>query len=455
MLLKILAGLVGLGIVVFIHELGHFVVAKLVGIEVEAFSVGWGRKIASFKKGKTEYRLSLLPIGGYCKMKGEDVLKKAWENNSSEVEKEPGSFFGASPLRRILVSLAGPFFNLLLSVVAIFFIWFFGYSYPSFSNRIVLASDYSVQGQATTEYPADKANLHTGDRIIAINGKKTTNFRDIQEKIATSPDEKLTLTVESDGSTRTVGIVPSLDKETGGGYIGIHAWIDPVVDTVLKDSGAYIGGLKSGDRILSINGKAIENTLDFRAALQGNPSSLSVTFERNGERKTTTIVPQYDENGIPGIGIAFKPTIYRTPHMNIAEAFWKGIEETGRTLYLTVKGLGLLVKGVDVTQAVSGPIRITYYIGEVATQGFQEGFSTGISSVASFLSFISVALAFMNLLPFPVFDGGMIVLFLIEMIRRKPVKPKTFYRYQMVGVFIIFALILFAVFGDVSFLIRQ
>ncbi|MDR1637306.1 MAG: site-2 protease family protein, partial [Treponema sp.] len=183
---KILLGLIGLGVVVFVHELGHFLAARLVGIGVEAFSIGWGRPVLKKKFRDVEYRLGVFPLGGYCKMRGENEFQEAWENRRREIPPTPGTFFGASPFRRILVAFGGPFFNILFAVLVLSVIWGAGFEVSTLGNRIVLASGLGVSGEI---YPADEAGLETGDRIISINGVDTPYYHDIQENIAVNPEK--------------------------------------------------------------------------------------------------------------------------------------------------------------------------------------------------------------------------------------------------------------------------
>lgn len=455
MIFKILAGLVGLGFVVFIHELGHFLAAKLSGITVEVFAIGWGPKLVSFRRKETEYRLAVFPLGGYCKMKGEEVLKRAIENDEPITGGGEGSLYSASPLKRIFVSFSGPLFNILFSILVLTAVWFVGFEYSSYENRIVLASDLRPGSAPEAGFPADIAGLETGDVIVSIDGAPVRNFREIQEKIVVSPDEPLAVTVRRGETERTVTVTPALDRSSAGGVIGIHVWIEPVIGAVEPHSSADIAGLEAGDRITTVNGEPIEHALQFTTAFSSGPNVLSLEYERGGEVRTARLVPQYAEDGTPILGLEFRERKFRSQELSVFGAVAKGAQETWRTFYLTLKGIGLLFRGVDITQAVSGPIRMTYYVGEVASQGFAQGVGAGLSSVASFLSFISVALAFMNLLPLPIFDGGMIVLYFIEAVRRKPVGPRAFYRYQMVGVVIIFSLVALAFFGDIAFLLGR
>jgi regulator of sigma E protease len=187
MVVKIALGLLGLGVVVFVHELGHFLAARLVGIGVEAFSIGWGNPILKKKIGGVEYRLGMFPIGGYCKMRGENEFQEAYENKLKAINPVKGTFYGTHPLGRIVVSFAGPLFNLIFAVLVFSLIWGIGFEVTTLENRIVLVSDIN-EGE---QYPADTGGLLTGDRILEINGKPIANYHDIQENIAINPEKTL------------------------------------------------------------------------------------------------------------------------------------------------------------------------------------------------------------------------------------------------------------------------
>jgi regulator of sigma E protease len=449
--IQILLGLLGLGIVVFVHELGHFLGARLVGIDVEVFSIGWGSPVLKKKIGRVEYRLGMFPLGGYCKMRGENELKEAWENGQQGVKAGPGTYFGASPLRRILVCFAGPFFNLVFAVLALSVIWGLGFEIRTLSNRIVLASE--INGGET--YPADEAGFKTGDRIIEINGVKTSYYHEVQENIAVNPEKTLSIVVDRDGGKTRLSVTPALDKSSGAGRIGVYFWTEPVIGEVAPESPAALAGLAPGDMIERVNGVALSHSLDLLKALESRPASLSVEYARNGEEREAVVVPQYAENGEPNLGIAWTSIQYRTPVLSPPEAIVKGARESWKTLVVSVRSLRLLFKGIDLTQAVSGPVRITSMMGDVAIKGFEQGFGTGLRSMAEFLALISIALCVMNLLPLPILDGGMIVLFLVELVRRKPLNPRAAAVFQTMGVVLIFGLMILAVFGDILYLARR
>ncbi|MCL2722035.1 MAG: RIP metalloprotease RseP [Treponema sp.] len=447
-LINILLGLIGLGIVVFFHELGHYLAARLVGINVEAFSVGWGKPILKKKIGFTEYRLGMFPIGGYCKMQGDsDYNNEAYKNMAEGIKPEKGSYHAASPAARILVSFGGPFFNLLFAILLLSILWGIGFEIWTTDNRVILSSE--ITGE---RYPADYAGFQTGDRILEINGRKVTNFYEIQDNIVFNQKKNIPVTVERNGSIVHLQISPELNLETGARLIGVNQWIDPVIDTIIEDSVAQKAGLKAGDIIISANDEPILNTFDFTRIRTQAEDSLTLTYDRNG----TIGQVVFKDDDLGGLlGIQWLISSYQTPNYSIFGSIGKGIQESYKTLIRSVTSLQLLFKGIDLSQAVSGPVRITHMMGEVATQGFGQGFGIGFRSIIQFVALISIALCVMNMLPLPILDGGMIILFIVEMIRRKPAHPKFIAVFQTCGMVIIFSLMLFALFGDVMYFIRR
>ncbi len=454
MILNIFLGILGLGLVVLVHETGHFIAARLSGIEVEAFSIGMGKKLVSYKRNNTEYRISLLPFGGYCKLKGEEQFVKAMQDKEDQVPFEKGSIFSVSAGKKIITYLAGPLFNLVFAVLVLWIIWFAGFKYQSWDNKIILLSDFSgIPGfERDNISPADSAGLKTGDVISGINGKEIISYRDIQEAVAPSGGDKLTLTIERNNVKIDLEVTPEIDKESGTGKIGISAWIDPVIGEITKDSAAYIAGLQADNIIIGVNGTKIENHLDIYSILYEKPSKLDIEYQRDGVKNSTVLICEYNEAGEAETGLAFKPERFSSPKMGIVTAFVKGAGETFETFALTLKSLGLLFTGVKLNSVLAGPIRITYYIGQVASNSFTDGLGSGLSTIFRFLSLLSVALAFGNLLPIPALDGGRTLLSIYELIKRKPVSPRIFYRYQMIGLVFVLALIVFMTFSDIFFL---
>ncbi|GAB1481236.1 RIP metalloprotease RseP [Treponema sp.] len=461
MFLKILIGIIGLGVVVFIHELGHFLAARAMGIDVEAFSIGWGRPLLKRKIGGVEYRLGMFPVGGYCQMRGEAEFREALTHDKTEIPRDKGTFYGTSPLRRIFVAFAGPAANALFAVIVLAFVWGIGFEVTTLGNRIVLASDLelplgSQEGTPVSElYPADEAGMKSGDKIVEIAGKTTANYQDVQEAIAPNAEKELSIIVEREGTRIPLLMVPKLDKATGAGKIGVYFWTDPLVSALKPSSPAAIAGIQVGDRIISANNIPIPYSVALMKVLASRPNTLNLLLERQGIERSVELVLSYDDAGNTDIGIEFETLRFNTPRLGFFAALSKGAEESWKTFALSIKSFSLLFRGVDLTKAVSGPVRITYMVGDVASEGFGQGFGAGISALASFLALLSVALCIMNLLPIPALDGGLILLFLFEAIARKPLRPKFIYGFQMTGTALIFGLLLFSVFGDILFLIGR
>ncbi len=443
MILTILFGLLGFGIMVFFHELGHFVAAKKVGIEVDTFSLGWGKKLFGFNHRGTNYRISLVPFGGYCKFRGEIPT-------SDESKPAPGTFFAAPPWKRIIVAAAGPIANILFAVLVLTIIWWVGFNIHSDGNRIVLASDYSLDSIGSSS-PATRAGVRTGDRIVAIDDHPVEKFQDILELVATAPNKSLNFIIEREDRQLSLTITPELDLQTGAGRIGVYAWRDPVVAEVADNSAGAIAGLMEGDRITAANGEQIAHTIDLYQILSTRPENVELILLRDGNELIRKLVLSYDENGVPDLDLGFRVSVFRSDKANILAALERGAVETGRTLELTVKGIGLLFQGVNFRHAVAGPLRITYYVGSVATSGFKLGFSEGIVSFFRFLCSLSIILFLMNLLPIPALDGGQIVLFFVEIVRRKPVKPRLVAGIQTIGFSFLIVLALVVTFSDVLF----
>jgi len=445
-LTNIALGLIGLGIVVFVHELGHFIAARLVGIDVEAFSIGWGKPILKKKVGEVEYRLGMFPVGGYCKMRGHDEVKGAIENDAGEIAQTKGTFYGASPLRRIIVCLGGPFFNLVFAVLVLSLMWGAGREFRTQENRIVLASEMGPR----ESYPADEAGLMTGDRIIEVNGRPTNFSHEVRESIVFNPDRLLSVVVERQGEILHLYARPELDRNTGAAILGIHFWTDTVIAGIVPDSDAAIAGLLPGDRIVRMNGADVTNTIDVMAIMRERPTHLTIDFVRGGvENRAELLLSQAGG----ALGIIWSAVHYTTPRLSPPAALVRGARETWRTLTISIHSLSLLFRGIDLNQAVSGPLRITYMVGDIATASFGQGGVMGmLRSLADFLALISIAICVMNLLPIPVLDGGQIVLFTVEMVRGKPTPLKALKVFQTVGIALIFGLMLFALFGDIMFL---
>lgn len=364
--MKWIYGIVCLGFLVFFHELGHFLAAKLFGVKVESFSLGFGPALLHKTIGSTDYRLSLLPLGGYCGMKGERDFQAALDSSSPRIEAERDSLYGINPLGRALIGFAGPFFNALFAFVAFSTVAMTGYTYYSYTAKIKLADETRPEVHSA----AREAGLKTGDTIVSIGEKPVEDFSDIILEVASNPDKDLHIVVLRDGEKLSYTVHSDFDKSTGSGKIGVTPFSNEAIKREAK----------------------------------------------------------------------------RYPFF---KALVEGIKRTGETVSLTVKSIALLFKGADVQNAISGPVGVAGMLGNTVEDGFGEGFRQGITAILELMAFISISLFIMNLLPIPLLDGALIFFAFIEFVFRRPVNPKIQYYAQYAGLAIIAALFLLGITSDI------
>ena len=452
-MIKILIGLLVLSVMVFIHEAGHFVVAKLCGVVVESFSIGWGPVILKKKIGETEYRLSLIPIGGYCGMKGENAFRTAIEENLKHIPKEEGGLYNASPFRRILIAFAGPFANYASAVLC--FAIISGMGSISYAPPNTIAPVHFYEKDAKT--PAKDAGLQLGDKVTEIDGKKIETFADIMQTVAVSADVPLTLKIEREGKIIEVKITPNMNKNTGAGIIGVYPFIPLKIAHISQGGVAETAKLQVGDLITKIDGKDVSNTIELQKALKEvfdtDMSELDMSFIRNGKVEEARLhIVRIGDTSID-LGLSFASVKKVVEGKGVLGSLKAGFVQTHEMMKLTVRSFSILFKGVNLRNAVSGPLRITHMIGDVAQEGFKVNATEGWRSLLYFVSIISISLFIMNLLPIPVLDGGLILLSLIEMIARREIPAKITYRVQFIGFVFIAVLFVLALVADVSFLI--
>ncbi|MCQ2593988.1 MAG: RIP metalloprotease RseP [Treponemataceae bacterium] len=455
-------GLLGLCVIVVVHEFGHFIAAKALGIDVEAFSVGMGPVLLHKNIKGTDFRLSLLPIGGYCAMHGEDAFQRALDEKLDEIPKEKGSFY-EKPLNRLITAFAGPFTNLVFAVLAFTIIALVGRNYQTASNRIIIASEVYPEINSA----AANAGIISGDKILQINSEKINNFTDLYTFVALHPDEDLQITVDRNGEILSFQVHSEMEKATASGKIGVTAWIDPVVAEVYEDSPAQKAGFLKGDIIVAVNGEKVEHSTAIQKIIDQIAQNSAETYTnssefmifsvlRNGNLCNLNVpVELNEETKKLKFGVAFETISVEERTFNIFKAFASGIKETGEMIALTFKTITWFFKGIDIKQAVSGPIRITVMLGEAAENGFAASIRDGIVTVLNFLALISTSLFIMNLLPIPVLDGGLMLFAFIELVRGKGVKPRTLYIVQIIGWVVIGLLFAIGFSGDMHYIFER
>jgi len=434
MVTTILLGIISLGILIFVHEFGHFIAARTVGIKVEIFSIGWGKGVFSFYWKDTKIQIGWIPLGGFCKLAG--------DSPSDEITGGKSEYYSSSPIKRIAVALSGPLFNYLFAVLMFIMIIFIGYQINTYSNRIIIASKEDIS-ETLGQTPAQKAGLIDGDIIVGINNKKIDNWDDITEEVVRNALKPIRITVQRNGKRLYVTAVPELDEDTGRGLIGIYPWIEPIVGKVAPGDPADLAGIKSGDRIISIDGIVIENHIAFYNAIKGKSyQNIPMVIERNGLKIKLNIKP-IKMNGYDTAGLYFKELKYKSQRYPFYIAIGKGVTKSIGAINDTVRGMWLLFSGkIKARNAMAGPVRLVYISGTIAKEG--------ITYFLQVMGYISIALFLMNLIPFPALDGGHIGIASYELFTRKKLNLKVIYKIQAFGFIVLILLLVFITVNDIS-----
>ncbi|KGM42663.1 Intramembrane protease RasP/YluC, implicated in cell division based on FtsL cleavage [Olavius algarvensis spirochete endosymbiont] len=436
---EVFLGIIGLSAVVLVHEGGHYLTARLSAIRVEVFSIGFGRRLFGFKRGNTDYRLSMIPLGGYCRFYGEKSFRKALDEKLKEIPKAEGEFYSSSPLSRILVSVSGPLANLIFAILIFTTISWAGYNEEYVEPRIILLSEWSDDGSI---WPADHSGLQSEDLIVLINQKPIKAFHELRPLLAFKPDEQIELTVERKGRTIPIDIVPTLDEETGFAMIGVLAWVDPIIASTSASNSSI--GLQEGDRIIRANDIEIPHSVALYKVLE-DTEAVHLTVLRKGREVTFNSLSAKDLSA----ELSFQLSSSRSESVNFFQATVSGFRETFLNLSSTLRAIRMLFLGTKPQNVVSGPIRLISDTGAIVAEGFRGGFGPGMLWTFELLAIISISLAFLNLLPIPVLDGGQIILFIFELLQHKPIGPKTIYRYQVIGTIIVLFIAMAAIVNDI------
>ena len=422
MILSIIVAILAINLLVLVHELGHFMVAKGSGMKVEAFSIGMGPKIFGVKYKGTEYRLNWILVGGYVKFFGDEL------EEGKDPRKIPGGFFTASPWTRILVCVAGGFANILLAWLLYTVIFYEGKS-------VIADSLNTVIGEVKPDSVASEIDLEPGDRIISINDKSVKTWEEIVHRIVFAKKEEVLLTLERNGKVLTKRTLIRPDAKTGIRQLGIYPRETVIVGGILEGSPAEKVGLLKADEIIAINGRKVFQFEPLIETIRENEGKeITLTILRGGSQLDINVVPVKLE-GQEFAAIGFIPTtLWTVIHPKPWEQFWHDLSLVGYTL------TALLTRRVPV-KAMSGPVGIVGIIGISAQIGW--------IPLISIIALISLNLGIINLLPIPVLDGGHIIFTLIETIRKKPLSIKIITKIQNVFVVLIIMFFIYISYNDI------
>ena len=433
MFITIVATLLVLGLVIFIHELGHFAVAKRSGIRVEQFSLGFPPKMIGKKIGETEYCISWLPLGGYVKIAGQSDLGEA------EIKGEPWEFASKPIFTKIAVIAAGPLMNFLLAFF-IFSALTLGWGIPAYNTTRI--------GEVLENSPAEAVGIEVGDRIISIEDQRVQNWAQIQRAITLNRGKTFQIKLERGNEVKTLVVTLQPEDE----ILGISPFIEPVVGRVEKGSPAQRAGIRQGDVITAINGKQVTQWRDVVDEIYSHPGeSITVEWRRDGEYYKDTVITQmkkqYDaQNRVVEYGAIGISAGFTTKKVGPLQAIHYGIKQTWERIYLILRVIRGLVVGQISPRLLGGPILIAQMAGETVQWGWKELFG--------FAAFLSINLGLINLIPIPIVDGGVILFLLIEGAIRRPIPKNVRLATTKVGLAIIILLMVYVTFNDITRLLH-
>jgi regulator of sigma E protease len=409
-----------LGFMILIHEFGHYAVAKLLGVRVEQFAIGFGKRLIGFRRGETDYRINAIPLGGYVKMSGENPMDQRTD--------DPREFMNHSRWHRFLIAIAGPAMNILLAIILLTTVYMVHYEYPAVYDQA------PVIGWVLKDTAAAKAGFEVGDKITRVDGIENPTWEQVELKEALSPGQPLDVQVDRGGKILDKTVVP---EPTGVDQIGYAGWAPKASTVTITDlvggMPAEKAGLKEGDQILTMDGKPVPALAEMVESLKVTKDKpITITVQRGGEQKTFTVQPVLSDKTYR-IGIGSMEMKVKT--LPFAEALNLSLHENRQNALLILELVKKMVQHKISVKSIEGPIRIGQAAGEAARR-------KGWTPLMSLTAAISLNLGVFNLLPIPILDGGVILFLLIEGLMRRDISLGIKERvYQAAFVF----LVLFAV----------
>ncbi|MGB9720343.1 MAG: RIP metalloprotease RseP [bacterium] len=436
-LITIIAFLFILGFSITIHEFGHFLFAKIFGIPVEKFSIGFGPPLIRRKIGETDFRIAYVPVGGYVKMVGEEDVEVPFtkqkrdeqETSTTENVAPVKGFYDAPLLHRVLVVLSGPLFNIISAVIVLIIVYGFWGIYVNPYLRITVAK----------ESYAERIGFIHGDSLISISGKVLHSWDELENAIVVFQNKPVNIVLKRGDSIVEKNITINLDS------LVLSPYVPPLVGSLKVGGPAHRAGMANNDSIIRIDGENVETWEEFVAKVRKSKNiPLKIEWLHNRELKSAIVtpLPYYDpllKDTIGQIGIVMP---LRKIHIEPLRAIMMAVSRSIELIYLTLKTLYQLIIGEISRKALGGPIAIAKLTGESARWG--------IENLLSLLSVISINLGLVNLFPIPALDGGHIVIAIIEGIRQKRFSKKTRFVIQQIGFTIILLLIIYVTFNDLT-----
>ncbi len=431
----IIAGILMLGVLVFVHELGHFVIAKMCGVKVLKFSLGFGPKLVSRRRGETEYQVCAIPLGGYVQMLGEGSGEQG-EDVELSAEEKARSFAEQSVAKRLAIVSAGPVMNLILPLLILPISFMVGVQMPTYLE------EPACVGYVVPESNAAVAGFQAGDCVTAVNQLLVESWNGSNKKFLSQAGEDLIFQVERGGKDVQLRISAENDSLQGMQALGLLPQQVARIGGLAPDMPAAIAGIMEGDLILQIESYPIYSWYDLKGAIQKiGDKVVPVQLERAGEQLIVELTPaQRDGEGdyLLGISPFYSSEMKR---FGFIDAVGEGASKTWELIELTIVFVQKLFTGNVSTKNIGGPITVV----QIAGQAVQ----TDLSAILSVLAFISIQLGILNLLPIPILDGGHILFYVIELIIRRPVSIRVREIAQQAGMAMLLMLMVLAFYNDI------
>lgn len=419
-----------LGFMIFIHELGHFIAAKRFGVRVLVFSLGFGKRLAGFERGGTDYRLSALPLGGYVKMSGEDP--------SESRRDDPGDFLAHPRWQRFVIAIMGPAMNILAAFLMLAVLYRYHYQKPAYEEQEARIGD--VQPNS----PASAAGLEPGDLIVRAGNLNHPKWEDLELKILTTTGQAIPMEVLRQGQSLSFSLTPKAEGVSRVGYAGLYPCLPSVIGGVEQGLPASHAGLQPGDRVLTVGAESVPCWQRLASVLQSDAGKpVKLTVERDGKEFQVTLQPvdrkvSGQSRWLIGVTARTNMIVRQLPWTHaIIASLHDNIRSTTATFVVLKKILSRHMSA----RSLSGPIGIAQISGQA--------YRAGIADLITLVAFISLQLGIFNLLPIPILDGGMIVLLLIEGVRGKDLSLQMKEKVVQAGLFLLLLLVVFVTYNDI------
>ncbi len=422
--------LVLIGVMILIHELGHYWAALLFDVKVEAFSFGFGPRLFGFRRGETDFRFSAILFGGYVKMAGEQA--------GDESASDPRAFLAKPRWQRLIIAFAGPFMNMVLAVGILTGLYMV--HYPKIPRPVNPVVGYIVSGGA-----ADHAGIREGDRILQLDGNTRPTWDDVTLKEIASAKRPISVWVDRNGQRLHFSVTPVYDPKQGVAIAGWDEQTTLQVRGFMKGMEAAQSGLAAGDRIVALDNHPIYSLPQLHDLLQANgPKPVVIAYDRGTQKGAVTVTPgQSNADGTTRwmIGVELQPQVIMTS-LSFPDALSESISKNIRSAGLVYEFLEGIVTRRMSARSLSGPIGIAQASGQAAREG--------VTPFLELMVMISLNLAIFNLLPIPILDGGVILLLLVEMLMRRDLSLHVKEMVFKLGFVFLMAVVAFAIYNDIS-----